>query len=206
MKKSLLAVLALCCGFLTAEEKNILPSSKWHVFKGGGAGGTAEKTGDGTVRITRTGKQGAFWFYNSGNEYPVTPGKVYRIAAVYKSSVEGSVMLQVMGAKRTPFPTGRGKNGVAEASFLARPGENKVRIHFTIPQGEALLEKITVDEMDPPDNLLENPALSWRRADIGGAKSELKKEAGKFVVCTMQITVVISIMTLWAKERSKVNA
>ena len=182
MKKSLLAVLALCCGFLTAEEKNILPSGKWNVVKGGGAAGSAEKTDDGTVRVTRTGKQGNFWFYNAGNEYPVTPGKVYRIAAVYKSSVEGTIMLQVMGAKRTPFPVGRGKGGVAEASFLARPGENKVRIHFTIPQGEALLEKITVDEMDPPDNLLANPALSWRKADIGGAQSSLKKEAGKFVL------------------------
>jgi|GEM_PF-3656483 len=179
MKKSLLAVLTLCCGFLAAEEKNILPSSKWNVVKGGGTTGSAEKTGDGTVRVTRTGKQGTFWFYNAGNEYPVTAGKVYRIAAVYKSSVEGTVMLQVMGAKRTPFPVGRGKNGIAEASFLARPGENKVRIHFSIPQGEALLEKIIVDEMDPPDNLLANPALSWRKADIGGAKSTLKKRSGK---------------------------
>lgn len=181
MKRTLSAALLVLSGcFLSAEEKNVLPTVKWNVVKAGGAGGSVEKAGDGTVRLTRTGSQGTFWFYNGGHEYPVKPGKVYRIAAVYKSDVDGTIMLQVMGVKRTPFPIGRGKNGIAEAGFMARPGENKVRIHFSIPQGETLLEKIIVDEMEPPENIIKNPAVYWRASDLGGAKSTMEKIAGKY--------------------------
>ena len=91
MKRTLSAALLVLSGcFLSAEEKNVLPTVKWNVVKAGGAGGSVEKAGDGTVRLTRTGNQGSFWFYNGGHEYPVKPGKVYRIAAVYKSGVDGT--------------------------------------------------------------------------------------------------------------------
>ncbi len=171
----------LVCGALLlgaglyAAEKDITASTAWKIYSNGGAVGKMEKQSDGTVKITRSGEKGVCWFYNPANEYPVTPGKVYRIGFKYQGKADGSIMLQIMGAKRTPFPTAKGKNGLAELTFTARPQENKVRIHFGCPVGETLITGVFVEEIDVDENLLLDPAKIWRMVNLNGAKGTLKR-------------------------------
>ena len=88
-----------------------------------------------------------------------------------------------MGANRTPFPAAAGKDNVAEVAFSARPGETKARIHFGLKTpGEAIIKKIYVEELDPAENLLLNPAIRWRTADIGGTQSKLVKKTGSYML------------------------
>ena len=177
-KKSwLLAVLALSTGIFAAE-KNILNEASWRVFSNNGAGGKAEKQSDGSLKLTRSGENGVFWLYNAGNEYPLTAGKVYRIGVKNDGSMPMSIMVQVMGAGRTPYPAANSKNGVAEVVFIARPGESRARIHVGMKNpGTMSVKSIYVDEVDAKDNLLFNPAVSWKMVNLNGAKGTLTKNA-----------------------------
>ena len=174
-----LSAFLLAFFVLPAEEKDLLQTGKWSVVALGGAKGNAVKNADGTVKLTRSGNQGLVWYHNSGNEYPLKAGKVYRFAVVYEGATPVRIMVPVIGAGRTPFPVSVGKNNIAEIAIIARPGETKARIQFgPLKAGETTIRRIFVEELDPPENLVLNPAVHWRNADVGGSKSKFEKKNG----------------------------
>ncbi|MBQ7209234.1 MAG: beta-galactosidase [Lentisphaeria bacterium] len=182
MSRNLLAVLALCGCVFAAQGKDILSSTQWRITGSGGAAGKAVKNADGVV-FTRTGEKGLLWYYNRGGEYPLIPGKVYRIGVAYEGNLPTRIMVEVIGANRRPFPAAQGKDGVAEVAFIARPGETRARIAFGLQaEGAVTIRKIYAEEMDPPENLLLNPALMWRTVDVGGAKGKLLKIGNGYAV------------------------
>jgi len=177
-----IGALALSAG-LFAAEKNILETSKWRLYTSGGTAGQAQKNSDGTYTLSRTGEQGAYWFYNAANEYPVTPGKTYRFSIEYDSASPCSIMVQVMGGKRTPYPSAVGKNGIAEVTLTTRPQENKARIHFGMRKaGTAVIKRIVVDEIEHNDNLLQHPEITWKPVRIGKAKGSVVRQGNDFLM------------------------
>jgi len=184
MKMILFQTALLLTSFLlSGEEKDILSGCKWRTIGRDGAEAVAVKNADGSVKLTRSGAGGVCWYDNGGSEYPVTAGKIYRIGVVYEGNVPARIMVPVLGADRRPFPVSMGKDNVAEVSFTARPGETKARIQFgpTVP-GEVTIRRIYVEEMDPPENMLENPSVKWRVADVGGSRSELGRSGTGYTI------------------------
>jgi len=185
MKKHFIAMLMAAAMPLAlfAAETDLFKTTPWKSLKSGGAVGSVTKQEDGSYLMEKTTPEGILFLYNNGNEFPVTPGKVYRFVMEFKGDADANMMIQFPGAKRTPYPNVKAKNGVAEISIMAQSDEKSARIHLLLNSASKItVTRAFVEEIDAGDNLLLNPALNWTRSNVQGAKSTLKKSGQNYLI------------------------
>ncbi|MBQ6473589.1 MAG: hypothetical protein IJJ33_16500, partial [Victivallales bacterium] len=183
MKRLLILTLLVLVGVAQADFVAIPPG--WLLTLTDGAQGTALPDGSG-IRLTKATEDDALLYHGDVPGVPVTPGKTYRAALRYHGQ-DGSIMVRVDGAGRTPYPSAKGAQGEAELVFTAKPGENAAHFHFVLNQpGETTLTGVLLEECVQPDNLLTHRDRRWRLAFANDGQGTL--QSGKDGVQTVTKT------------------
>lgn len=137
---------------------NLLASRQylWRLAKAHGAGGSLQQDGD-TVTVTKTNHDGYIAFLANPSDFPTVPGRHYLISATFtplSGKVQGSIMVQMPGAARRPFPTVHAKHNDLNApetlqfTYTAKSDEKLVRPHFILKgKGAVKLTSFTVKEI-----------------------------------------------------------
>ncbi len=185
------ALLACLCLFAEGKEENLLdtPSVRWGISKAGGAEGTFLRK-DSTIQLNKTGEKGLLILVRQGQDFETVPGKAYLFSMTAERKSPGvsiSMMMQMPGGKRSPFPVVNawkepGQTETLTYLFIARPDETKLRPHLVlrgtgeVSVASAVFRELPMNEYEKlTANRLLLPDVSWRLSKVQGAEGSLKR-------------------------------
>jgi len=181
MKKFLWLLAALPLVLAAREVEPGIFSGK--VSKHKGAEGSGSISG-GVFTIVKTAEPG-FLIAGSSKALPLVPGKDYEISCDMEvgEGASGSLMVNMPGGKRTPWPRKQLKTGgTALLRFTAREDETKLSVYFVVNgKGEVKFRNLQFRQIDP-DTYNHIPTFSGKLSMHNGAAGEGEIRNGVFTI------------------------